>query len=63
MTEFTFNKLAEAGYAIRPASLDDIEGSVEMFNLCSKAMIGTSEFTVERYAKEWQVPDLSLIHI
>lgn len=60
MTEFTNNKLAEAGYAIRPASLDDIEGSVEMFNLCSKAMIGTSEFTVERYAKEWQVPDFDL---
>jgi mycothiol synthase len=31
-----------------------------MFNLCSKAMIGASEFTVERYAKEWQAPDFDL---
>ncbi|MCJ7567540.1 MAG: GNAT family N-acetyltransferase [Anaerolineales bacterium] len=60
MTEFTFNRLAQAGYSIRPASLDDIEGSVEMFNICSKAMIGAPEFTVERYRNEWQVPDFDL---
>ncbi len=52
MTEDTFNKLANAGYTIRPANLDDIESAVEMFNLCSKAIIGASEFTVERYTKE-----------
>ncbi len=60
MTEQTFNKLANNGYTIRPANLDDIEGSVEMFNLCSKAMIGAPEFTEDRYAKEWQMPNFDL---
>jgi len=60
MTEPIFNKLANAGYTIRPANLDDIEGSVEMFNLCSKAMIGAPEFKVERYTKEWQTPNFDL---
>ncbi len=60
MTDQTFNKLANNGYTIRPASLGDIEGSVEMFNLCSKAMIGAPEFTEERYAKEWQMPNFDL---
>ena len=62
MTKQTFNKLANAGYTIRPASLDDIEGSVEMFNLCSKAMIGAPEYTQDRYVKEWQVPNFDLQH-
>ena len=62
MDEQTFNKLANAGYTIRPASLDDIKGSVEMFNLCSKAMIGASEFTEDRYVKEWQIPKFDLQH-
>lgn len=62
MTEHTFNKLVSAGYMIRPANLEDIEGSVEMFNLCSKAMIGAPEFTVERFAKEWQTPNFDLQH-
>ena len=60
MTEPTFNKLASAGYTIRPASLDDVEGSVEMFNLSSKAMIGAPVHTVERNTKEWQVPNFDL---
>ena len=60
MTEPTFNKLAKAGYTIRPASLDDVEGSVEMFNLCSGAMIGAPAFTVDRYTKEWQAPNFEL---
>ena len=60
MTESTFNKLAKAGYTIRPASLDDVEGSVEMFNRCSEAMIGATEFTAERYANEWRVPGFDL---
>lgn len=62
MDEQTFNKLANAGYTIRPASLDDIKGTVEMFNLCSKAMIGAPEFTEERYTKEWQMPNFDLQH-
>jgi mycothiol synthase len=62
MDEQTFNKLANAGYTIRPASLDDIKGSVEMFNLCSKAMIGAPEFTEDRYVKEWQIPKFDLQH-
>ncbi len=60
MTELAFNKLAKAGFTIRPANLDDVEGSVEMFNLCSKAMIGAHAYTVERYTKEWQVPNFDL---
>ena len=62
MTEQAFNKLAKAELSIRPANLDDIEGSVEMFNLCSKAMIGAPEFTEDRYTKEWQAPDFDLQH-
>ena len=62
MTEQSFTKFVNAGYTIRPASLDDIEGSVEMFNLSSKAMIGAPVFTEERHTKEWQMPNFDLQH-
>src|SRR3990172_3202834 len=48
------------GYVMRPATMDDLEASVALFNAGSRALIGVDEFTVERYRHEWQSPGLNL---
>ena len=60
MVEKPFTILSGDGFAIRPATIGDVEKSVEMFNFCSEAMIGAPEYTVERYAQEWQAPNFNL---
>ena len=46
------NKLPD-GYVVRPATLEDVEASVEMFNAVSQNIIGHDEFTAEEYRSEW----------
>jgi GNAT superfamily N-acetyltransferase len=53
------NKLSD-GYVVRPANLEDVEASVEMFNAVSQSMIGNDEFTVDEYSNEWQIPGFIL---
>lgn len=48
------------GYIMRPATLDDVEASVEMFNAASQDLIGSDEFTVDEYRSEWQIPGFNL---
>ncbi len=47
-------------FIIRPATLDDVEASVAMFNAVSQRIIGTDEFSVDEYRSEWQIPGLNL---
>ncbi len=49
-----------SSYGMRPATLDDLEASVAMFNACSRQLIGSDEFTAENYRAEWQMPGLNL---
>ena len=48
------------GYSMRPATLDDLEASVALFNACSRQLIGVNSSTVESYRPEWQMPGLNL---
>lgn len=47
-------------FVVRPATLDDVEASVAMFNAVSQRIIGTDEFSVDEYRSEWQIPGLNL---
>lgn len=52
--------LLPKGYQFRPATMDDLEASVRMFNACSRQLIGVDEYTVKEYAPEWQSPGFNL---
>ncbi|NIS82690.1 MAG: GNAT family N-acetyltransferase, partial [Anaerolineales bacterium] len=60
MKSTTFEDLYHNGYCIRPADMKDLREAVAMFNACSQATIGSHEFTLERYAREWQAPGFNL---
>jgi mycothiol synthase len=48
------------GYTMRGATLDDLPEAVDMFNACSRQLIGTAEVTLEGYRREWEIPRLNL---
>jgi mycothiol synthase len=48
------------GYTLRGATLDDLPEAVDMFNACSRKLIGTNEVTLEGYRREWEIPILNL---
>ncbi len=48
------------GYFMRGATLDDLPEAVEMFNACSRQLVGTDEVTLESYRREWEIPLLNL---
>jgi mycothiol synthase len=45
---------------MRPATLDDVEGAVAMFNAYSRQIIGIDEFDGKNYRREWEAPGLNL---
>lgn len=47
-------------FIMRPATMDDLETAVDMFNACSQIQIGADEFTVEEYRSEWESPGFDL---
>jgi mycothiol synthase len=49
-----------AGFLMRPATIDDLETAVDLFNACSQVQIGTDEFDVDEYRTEWETPNFSL---
>lgn len=57
-TEIQLDLLDE--FIMRPATMDDLDTAVAMFNLCSQAQIGADEFTVEEYRPEWESPGFDL---
>jgi hypothetical protein len=48
------------GYFMRGATLDDLPEAVEMFNACSRKLIGTAEVTLAGLRHEWEIPILNL---
>jgi mycothiol synthase len=48
------------GYAIRPATLDDVPGAVRLFNTYTRELAGYEDTTEERQRAEWQAPGLDL---
>jgi mycothiol synthase len=52
--------ILNGAFRARPATLDDLEQAVAMFNLCSRELHGADEFTVERYTSEWSDPGINL---
>ncbi|MCP4424372.1 MAG: GNAT family N-acetyltransferase [Chloroflexi bacterium] len=49
-----------AGFLMRPATMDDLETAVTLFNICSQDQIGVDEFSVEEYRAEWEAPGFNL---
>jgi GNAT superfamily N-acetyltransferase len=49
------------GYGFRPATLDDLEAAVKVFNACSLELIGVDhKYTVEDTGLEWREPGFNL---
>lgn len=55
-----FSDFERRGFNVRPATMDDLEETVNMFNRCSQEMIGVDEFTPTKYGREWQAPGFDL---
>jgi mycothiol synthase len=47
-------------YQVRPATMDDIEEVVDLFNACSIAMIGCEDFSVPEIRNDWTTPNFNL---
>lgn len=45
---------------VRPATLEDLEQAVPMFNACAQEMRGADEFSIEQYRTEWSDPAIDL---
>lgn len=56
----SFQPLAEAGYQVRPARLEDLPYLVPMFNAAEAELTGAGDNTVERYREEWQQTSINL---
>jgi mycothiol synthase len=48
------------GYQIRPPTLHDVKTAVELFNACSKQLLGKEWFTVAQLDREWRTPGYNL---
>jgi mycothiol synthase len=48
----------EAGYQVRPCTLDDIEPVVALMNACALKVIGKADEVVEEILTDWQKPGL-----
>ncbi len=44
----------------RPVTMDDLEPAVELFDICSRQMIGKTEATLSDVRTEWLLPDFDL---
>lgn len=58
--EEAFKNLIEAGYQVRPASIQDLPQAVPMFNAAETELTGAGDWTVERYELEWQQTGIDL---
>lgn len=50
----------EERLVMRPATMDDLEPAVELFNICSQCMIGKNEGTLSDVRTEWLLPAFEL---
>jgi GNAT superfamily N-acetyltransferase len=44
------------GYQSRPATMDDLNAAVDMFNIDSRRLLGVDKFILQETANEWQAP-------
>lgn len=47
-------------YIHRPATIEDVEKAVDLFNLCSRERLGLEEFSFAETRSEWQTPGFNL---
>jgi len=52
--------VAHEPFYLRPTTNDDLEEAVDLFNLCSKHMMGKNEVTLSDVRVEWLLPDFDL---
>jgi len=60
MSSTNFEKLSKEGFTIRPATMDDLEEVVRLYNACSVATIGVEEFRIDDMRNVWQLPGFDL---
>lgn len=60
MSENHHWKGLNAGFSVRPASMDDVEMTTHLFNRCSLDMIGAEDFTTREVELDWQTPGFDL---
>lgn len=48
------------GYWARPATLEDVQAAVELFNQCSLNLLGVESFRADETRAEWMTPGFSL---
>lgn len=48
------------GYTVRPATIDDIEQAVALFNLCTQETQGTNGTDIDHVRTEWGTPNFDL---
>jgi mycothiol synthase len=48
------------GFAARPATMDDLEKAVSLFNACSMSLLGVKQHDVHDQAVEWKTPLFNL---
>jgi len=58
--EEAFRKLIDAGYQVRPATIQDLPQAVPMFNAAETELVGVGGWTVERYEQEWIRTEIDL---
>lgn len=59
-TEMEVQRLTEAGFTMRPATMGDVESATVLFNKCSMTMAGIEAFDLEEVRSEWQTPGFNL---
>jgi len=52
--------IVQLGYVVRPAQRTDAKAAVELFNLCSRHLIGRGQLTVNDIHTEWGTPGFDL---
>ena len=50
----------DLGYTVRPATMNDIEQAVALFNLCTQETQGTKGTDVDHVRTEWGTPNFDL---
>lgn len=60
MPSTVFEKLSKEGFTIRPATMDDLETAVNLFNAFSLATIGAKESRVKDIGDDWRTPGYEL---
>lgn len=48
------------GYRSRPARMDDLEATVEMFNIDARRTVGTDKYISQEVGNDWQTPGFNL---